>query len=42
MSAAVLLADPEPQSRGLLERQLSMAGFAVVEAAAGAEALNLV
>jgi len=41
MSAAVLLAEPEPQLRGLLERQLSVAGFAVVEAGAGAEALTL-
>jgi len=41
MSAAVLLAEPEPQFRGLLERQLSVAGFAVVEAGAGAEALTL-
>jgi DNA-binding response OmpR family regulator len=41
MSAAVLLAEPEPQFRGLLERQLSVAGFAVVEAVAGAEALAL-
>ena len=42
MSAAVLLAEPEPEIRGLLERQLSVAGFAVVEAGAGAEALNLI
>ncbi len=42
MSAAVLLADSEPQFRGLLERQLSVAGFAVVEAGAGSEALTLV
>jgi CheY-like chemotaxis protein len=41
MSAAVLLAEPEPQARGLLEHQLSVAGFAVVEAGAGAEALTL-
>jgi len=41
MSAAVLLAEPEPQFRSLLERQLSVAGFAVVEAGAGAEALAL-
>ena len=41
MSAAVLLAEPEPQFRGLLERQLSVAGFAVVEAGAAAEALTL-
>jgi DNA-binding response OmpR family regulator len=41
MSAAVLLAEPEPQFRGLLEHQLSVAGFAVVEAGAGAEALTL-
>ena len=41
MNAAVLLAQPEPQIRGLLERQLSVAGFAVVEAGAGAEALTL-
>ncbi len=41
MSAAVLLAEPEPQFRELLERQLSVAGFAVVEAGAGAEALTL-
>jgi DNA-binding response OmpR family regulator len=41
MSAAVLLAEPEPQFRGLLERQLSVAGFAVFEAGAGAEALTL-
>jgi DNA-binding response OmpR family regulator len=41
VNAAVLLAQPEPQIRGLLERQLSVAGFAVVEAGAGAEALTL-
>ena len=41
MSAAVLLAEPEPQFRCLLEHQLSAAGFAVVEAGAGAEALTL-
>ena len=41
MSAAVLLAEPEPQFRSLLERQLSVAGFSVVEAGAGAEALAL-
>jgi DNA-binding response OmpR family regulator len=41
MNAAVLLAEPEPQIRGLLERQLSGAGFAVVGAGAGSEALNL-
>jgi len=35
MSAAVLLAEPEPQIRGALERQLSGAGFAVFEAGAG-------
>jgi len=41
MSAAVLLAEPEPQFRDLLEHQLSVAGFAVVGAGAGAEALTL-
>jgi DNA-binding response OmpR family regulator len=41
MSAAVLLADSEPQFRSLLERQLTVAGFAVVEAGAGSEALTL-
>ncbi|MGD0165915.1 MAG: response regulator transcription factor [Gaiellaceae bacterium] len=41
MSTAVLLAEPEPQVRGLLERQLSGAGFAVVGAGAGHEALSL-
>lgn len=41
MSAAVLLAEPEPLVRGLLERQLRVAGFAVVGAGAGDEALSL-
>ena len=41
MSAAVLVAEPEPQIRGLLERQLSGAGFAVLEAGAVSEALTL-
>ncbi len=41
MSAAVLLAEPEPKFRGLLARQLQTAGFAVVGAGAGSEALNL-
>jgi DNA-binding response OmpR family regulator len=41
MSTAVLLAEPEPAFRGLLERQLQIAGFAVVGAGAGSELLNL-
>jgi DNA-binding response OmpR family regulator len=41
MSAAVLLAEPEPQYRDLLERQLQIAGFAVVGAGAGSELLSL-
>jgi DNA-binding response OmpR family regulator len=41
MSAAVLLAESEPQVRGLLERQLQIAGFAVIGTGAGSEVLNL-
>ena len=41
MSAAVLLAEPEPRARGLLERQLATAGFSVACAGAGNEALFL-
>lgn len=39
--AAVLLAEPEPQARSTLERQLSAAGFAVLGASAGREVLSL-
>jgi DNA-binding response OmpR family regulator len=41
MSAAVLLAEPEPDSRGFLERHLLDDGFAVVPAAGAAQALDL-
>ncbi len=41
MSAAVLLAESEPQSRSALERRLAAAGFAVFGAAAGREVLTL-
>lgn len=42
MTAAVLLAEPEPETRGYLERQLSSDGFHVLQAAFGGEALALV
>src|SRR5438445_387465 len=41
MSAAVLLAEPEPTVAGFLERHLTDDGFAVVKAEAGDEALAL-
>src|SRR5205814_4041888 len=41
MSAAVLLAEPEPTVAGFLERHLTHDGFAVVKAEAGDEALAL-
>src|SRR5205814_8397684 len=41
MSAAVLLAEPEPTVAGFLERHLTHDGFAVVKAGAGDEALEL-
>src|SRR4051812_15232815 len=41
MSAAVLLAEPEPTIAGFLERHLTDDGFAVVKAEAGDEALAL-
>lgn len=41
MSAALLLAEPEPGTRGFLERHLRSDGFEVVGAAAGGEALEL-
>jgi DNA-binding response OmpR family regulator len=41
MSTALLLAEPEPATRGYLERNLTDDGFAVLGAAAGAEALAL-
>jgi DNA-binding response OmpR family regulator len=41
MSAAVLLAEPEPDLRGFLERHLVEDGFAVVGARACVEALEL-
>lgn len=41
MSTALLLAEPEPQTRGFLERHLSHDGFELVGAAAGREALDL-
>jgi DNA-binding response OmpR family regulator len=41
MSAAVLLAEPEPSVAGFLERHLTDDGFAVVKAGAGDEALAL-
>jgi len=42
MSAALLVADPETTSRGLLERHLADDGFEVLGASAPAEALTLV
>jgi DNA-binding response OmpR family regulator len=41
MSAALLLAEPEPQIRGLLERQLSGAGFEVVGTERATDLLSL-
>jgi DNA-binding response OmpR family regulator len=41
MTAAVLLAEPEPSIRGYLERQLASDGFHVLGAAFGGEALAL-
>jgi DNA-binding response OmpR family regulator len=41
MSTALLLADPEPWHRGLLERQLRRDGFEVVGAGLGGDALDL-
>ncbi len=41
MPAALLLAEPEPEARDLLERRLTGDGFAVVGVAAGCEALDL-
>src|SRR2546421_12148297 len=41
MSAALLLAEPEPTVAGFLERHLTDDGFAVVKAEAGDEALAL-
>lgn len=41
MTAALLLAEPEPASRGYLERQLASDGFHVLPAAFGGEALVL-
>jgi DNA-binding response OmpR family regulator len=41
MTAALLLAEPEPEARGRLERQLSDDGFQVVGAAFKGEALDL-
>ena len=41
MSAALLLAEPEPTTRGFLERHLKDDGFEVVGADAGSEALSL-
>src|SRR5829696_5407802 len=41
MSTALLLAEPEPEAGGHLERQLTDAGFAVHGAAAVAEALTV-
>jgi DNA-binding response OmpR family regulator len=41
MTAAVLLAEPEPTIRGYLERQLQSDGFHVLQAAFGGEALAL-
>jgi len=41
MTAALLLADPEPAWRGYLERQLASDGFHVLPAAFGGEALAL-
>ena len=42
MTAALLLAEPEPATRGYLERQLVSDGFQVLQAAFGGEALALV
>jgi len=42
MTAALLLAEPEPTTRGYLERQLASDGFHVLQAAFGGEALALV
>ena len=41
MSAALLLAEPEPDTRGFLERLLADDGFEVVGAAPGGDALEL-
>ena len=41
MSTALLVAEPEPQTRGFLERHLAADGFQVVGATAGKEALDL-
>ena len=41
MTAALLLAEPEPATRGYLERQLASDGFHVLQAAFGGEALAL-
>lgn len=41
MSTALLLAEPEPVTRGYLERHLTDDGFSVLGAAAAAEALTL-
>ena len=41
MTAALLLAEPEPTTRGYLERQLASDGFHVLQAAFGGEALAL-
>jgi DNA-binding response OmpR family regulator len=41
MTAALLLAEPEPAIRGYLERQLANDGFHVLKAAFGSEALAL-
>jgi DNA-binding response OmpR family regulator len=41
MSSALLIAEPEPATRGFLSRHLAEDGFAVVEAAEGGEALAL-
>jgi DNA-binding response OmpR family regulator len=42
MTAALLVAEPEPTTRGYLERQLASDGFHVLQAAFGGEALALV
>jgi DNA-binding response OmpR family regulator len=41
MTTAVLLAEPEPETRGALERHLSADGFIVIEAGWDAQALDL-
>ena len=41
MTAALLLAEPEPAIRGYLERQLQSDGFHVLHATFGGEALAL-